>query len=60
MPSLFRFLTAVAVAGGFTYRAVQDYGAVVRTTGGAATEGRLSPNSFLAPGDVVKVLERRF
>lgn len=54
------FLTAVAVAGGFTYRAFQDYGAVVRTTGGEAREGRLLPNSFLAPGDVVKVLERYF
>jgi polysaccharide export outer membrane protein len=34
-------LTAVAVAGGFTYRGVQD-------------------DSFLAPGDVIKVYQRRF
>ena len=52
------FLTAVAIAGGFTYRAVQDYGEVVRTNKGAAVSGRVSQNSFLAPGDVVRVLER--
>lgn len=54
------FLTAVAVAGGFTYRAVQDYASIIRTTDGAAREGRLAQSSFLAPGDVVKVFERRF
>jgi polysaccharide export outer membrane protein len=54
------FLTAVAVAGGFTYRAVQDYGEVVRVTKGAAESGRVTANTFLAPGDVVRVLERYF
>lgn len=54
------FLTAVAVAGGFTYRAVQDYGEVVRTTKGAAVNGRVTSNTFLAPGDVVQVIERYF
>jgi polysaccharide export outer membrane protein len=54
------FLTAVAVAGGFTYRAVQDYGEVVRATRGVATTGRVTSNTFLAPGDVVRVLERYF
>lgn len=53
-------LTAVAVAGGFTYRGVQDYASVVRTTGGAATEGKVVPRSLIAPGDVVNVFERRF
>ena len=54
------FLTAVAVAGGFTYRAVQDYGEVVRATKGVAVTGRVTANTFLAPGDVVRVLERYF
>ncbi len=54
------FLTAVAIAGGFTYRGVQDYGEVVRTNKGVAISGRVSQNSFLAPGDVVRVLERYF
>ena len=53
-------LTAVAVAGGFTYRAVEAYASDVRTVGGSATEGKITPHSFLAPGDVVKVYERHF
>jgi polysaccharide biosynthesis/export protein len=53
-------LTAVAVAGGFTYRAVQDYAEVVRSSGDTAMIGKVSPESFIAPGDVVKVLEQRF
>ncbi len=53
-------LTAVAVAGGFTYRAVEDYASDVRTDGGAAREGKITPHSFLAPGDVIKVYERHF
>lgn len=54
------FLTAIAVAGGFTYRAVQDYGEVVRATKTVAVTGRVTSNTFLAPGDVVRVLERYF
>jgi polysaccharide export outer membrane protein len=53
-------LTAVAVAGGFTYRGVQDYADDVRSQNGQATEGSITPDSFLAPGDVVKVYQRRF
>ena len=53
-------LTTVAVAGGFTYRGVQDYASVVRTAGTEATEGLVTPSSFIAPGDVIKVFERRF
>src|SRR4051812_40310357 len=33
-------VTAAAVAGGFTYRAVSDYAAVVRTQDGVAVEGK--------------------
>lgn len=54
------FLTAVAVAGGFTYRAATDRGEVVRTVGGVAARGTVTQSSFLAPGDVVQVLERYF
>ena len=53
-------LTSVAIAGGFTYRAVEDYGEVIRTTGGVAQDGLVQPSSFIAPGDVVKIFERRF
>jgi len=53
-------LTTVAVAGGFTYRGVQDYASVVRTTDNEAVAGKVTPVSFIAPGDVVNVYERRF
>jgi len=53
-------LTAVAVAGGFTYRAYQDEVSITRTTDGTATEGRASRATFLQPGDVVTVFERHF
>lgn len=53
-------LAAVALAGGFTYRAVEDYAAVVRTEGGHAVEGRAQRQTALVPGDVVTVFERRF
>jgi polysaccharide export outer membrane protein len=53
-------LTAVAVAGGFTYRAVEGYASDVRTIDGHAVTGKIVPSSFLAPGDVVKIYERHF
>ncbi len=51
---------AVAEAGGFTYRAVQDRASVVRTVHGKAVEGRATRQDFVQPGDVVTVFERRF
>ncbi len=55
-------LTAVALAGGFTPRAVKGRAEVVRTTtgAGASVEGRLEPQSKVEPGDVITVLERNF
>lgn len=53
-------VTAVAVAGGFTYRAVEDYAAVVRTIEEKAVEGRASRQAFVQPGDTITVFERRF
>jgi polysaccharide export outer membrane protein len=53
-------LTAVAVAGGFTYRAVEDAFSVVRTANGRAAEGRAERETFLQPGDVLTVYERYF
>ncbi|MEO9189203.1 MAG: polysaccharide biosynthesis/export family protein [Acetobacteraceae bacterium] len=53
-------LAAVALAGGFTYRAVEGYAGVVRGDGGTAVEGRAARQTELAPGDVVTVFERRF
>jgi polysaccharide biosynthesis/export protein len=53
-------VTAVAVAGGFTYRAVEGYASIVRTADGTAVEGRANRQDFVRPGDVITVFERRF
>jgi polysaccharide export outer membrane protein len=53
-------VTAAAVAGGFTYRAIEDYASVLRTADGRAVEGKALRQTFLQPGDVVTVFERRF
>ncbi|OIQ68476.1 hypothetical protein GALL_499330 [mine drainage metagenome] len=53
-------VTAVAEAGGFTYRAVNYYASVVRTLDGTAVEGKATRQSFVQPGDVITVFERRF
>ena len=53
-------LTAVSIAGGFTYRAVQDYAGVTRDLGGGPTQYRAPLFALAAPGDVITVFERRF
>jgi polysaccharide biosynthesis/export protein len=53
-------VTAAAVAGGFTYRAIVDYASVVRTQDNDAIEAKASRQSFIQPGDVITIFERRF
>lgn len=53
-------ITSVAVAGGFTYRAVTDTASIVRNTDGKPTEYRAGRETPLQPGDVVTIYERRF
>ncbi|HET6608760.1 MAG TPA: polysaccharide biosynthesis/export family protein [Rhodopila sp.] len=53
-------VTAAAVAGGFTYRAIDDYASVVRSGHGSAIEGKATRQTLIAPGDVITVFERRF
>ncbi|WP_270936184.1 polysaccharide biosynthesis/export family protein [Falsiroseomonas oryzae] len=54
-------LSAVAVAGGFNYRALRDYVSVTRVgDDGRPREFRAARQSLLLPGDVVTVYERRF
>lgn len=55
-----KMLTAVAVAGGFTYRAVEDHVQALRSTGPAPQTGQAKLDAFVAPGDVITVLERYF
>lgn len=53
-------LSAVAVAGGFNYRAVQDYVSITRVAEeGRAQEFRADRQALIQPGDVVTVFERR-
>ncbi|HEY6126410.1 MAG TPA: polysaccharide biosynthesis/export family protein [Steroidobacteraceae bacterium] len=53
-------LTAVAIAGGFTFRASEDEVSVTRKRNGAASESRATRASRILPGDVVYVFERHF
>ena len=53
-------LTSVAIAGGFTYRAIESTFSVIRTTRGRTIEARANRQSLLQPGDVVTVYERHF
>ncbi|WP_235907527.1 polysaccharide biosynthesis/export family protein [Siccirubricoccus phaeus] len=54
-------LTAVALAGGFNYRAVRDYVSVTRVgPEGRPIEYRAPREALLQPGDTVTVFERRF
>ncbi len=53
-------LGAIALAGGFTYRAVEDKFAVVRAVDGHKIEALAKRQSNVEPGDVVSVYERVF
>jgi polysaccharide export outer membrane protein len=53
-------ITSVAVAGGFTYRAVDDMASVVRDVDGKPEEFRATRQTLLRPGDVVTIYERHF
>jgi polysaccharide export outer membrane protein len=53
-------VTAVAVAGGFTYRAIEDEVSIVRNINGKSVEGRAGRETLVQPGDVITVHERSF
>lgn len=53
-------VSAAAVAGGFTYRAVEGYASVVRAVDGDSVEGKASRQALVQPGDVITVFERKF
>lgn len=53
-------LTAISIAGGFTYRACDAYVGVTRNTGGNAAQYRAPTSALVQPGDVITVFERRF
>jgi len=51
-------LTAVALAGGFTYRADEEDIVLSRSANGAETQ--VAPDTSLLPGDILRVEERFF
>jgi protein involved in polysaccharide export with SLBB domain len=53
-------LNAVALAGGFTYRAAEGSFIIVRGSDPSKTERVASPEADVLPGDIVKVRERYF
>lgn len=53
-------LTAVAMAGGFTYRAETDTFSIVRERNGEPVEWRAERDTQVRPDDVVTVFERYF
>ncbi len=53
-------LTAISIAGGFTYRAVQGYVGVTRDTGSGPAQYRAPLFALAQPGDVITVYERNF
>ena len=54
------YLNAVAIAGGFSYRARQKYVMVKRKGDADGKEVKLKLDSFVLPGDIIRVTERLF
>lgn len=52
--------SAIAIAGGFTYRAYQDSVHITRRVGGRLAEIDLPTNAPVRPGDTILVKERYF
>lgn len=50
-------LTAVAIAGGFTFRAQKDYVSVTRIINGKSAEYKAGRDTLILPGDVINVYE---
>lgn len=53
-------LTAVALAGGYTYRAKEDRMVITRATDPQRREVRAAPDTLVLPGDIIRVPERLF
>ncbi|NHN87584.1 polysaccharide biosynthesis/export family protein [Acetobacter conturbans] len=53
-------LTAVASGGGFTYRSLESRAYVIRQEGDRSVVGKLRPQDYVKPGDVIKIYERHF
>jgi polysaccharide export outer membrane protein len=54
------YLNAVAIAGGFTYRAKTQYVFVIRSNDPSQTEIEIPTDKIVLPGDIIRVDERLF
>ena len=54
------YLTAVAIAGGYTYRAKKNYAYVVRGDDPEKKEIKLDISAKVQPGDIIRIAERLF
>lgn len=54
------YRNAVAIAGGFTYRAKENHVIVVRANDDKKTELRLDIDALVQPGDIIHIEERFF
>lgn len=54
------YLTAIAIAGGYSYRAKKDHVYVVRDDDPERKEIKLDVNEKVQPGDIIRVAERIF
>lgn len=54
------YLTAVAIAGGFTYRAKQNHVFVIHANDATQTEVQAKMDMPVMPGDIIRVDERMF
>jgi polysaccharide export outer membrane protein len=55
-----RLVSAVALAGGYTYRANEDFAVVERKQGDHIVTGRAAPDTPILPDDVIRVPERYY
>lgn len=53
-------LTAVSLAGGYTYRAQSAYASILRKINGHSVEGRVDRGADVSPGDVITIFPRYF
>jgi len=54
------YLNAVAIAGGYTYRARKGYVMVRRTENPNGKEEKVEMNNQVMPGDIIRIVERMF
>jgi polysaccharide export outer membrane protein len=59
MPGM-SLLTAVSVAGGYTFRADTKHARITRRSGSGTVEGRADPTTSIQPGDTILVKESWF